>query len=217
MAGVYSPAQPRPVIQVSCITHREDPIYRGALTGVRIPGGMDEMFVIAMNGLSVLLWNTLQAQDIPGVLDVAAGSMAVVKIRKTYQGQARQVAAAIWGSKLALTWAKIVVVVEEGVNIHDPLAVQAAIATHLDPSRDIVTYPLQLGSYADPSLSLEAQDVDEYGSGLVDRVLIDATVNWTTHPRRQVWGGRRLPSPSDDHFPEAAATVAARWPEYGIS
>jgi len=216
-AGVYSTAQMRPVIQVSCITHREDPIYRAALTGVRIPGGMDEMFVIAMNGLSVLLWNVLESQDIPGVLDVAAGSMAVVKIHKTYQGQARQIAAAIWGSKLALTWAKIVVVVEDDVNIHDPLAVQAAIATHLDPSRDIVTYPLQMGSYADPSLSLESQNVDEYGSGLMDRLLIDATVNWTTHPRREVWGGRRLPLPSDDHFPAVAEAVAERWPEYGIS
>lgn len=216
-AGVYSTPQPRPVIRVSCITHREDPIYRAALTGVRIPRGMDEMFVIAMNGLSVLLWNALEAQDIPGVLDVAAGSMAVVKIRKTYQGQARQIAAAIWGSKLALTWAKIVVVVEDDVDIHDPLAVQAAIATHLDPARGVVTYPLQMGSYADPALSLESQDVDEYGSGLMDRLLIDATVNWTSHPRREVWGGRRLPLPSDDHFPEVAAAVEARWAQYGIS
>jgi UbiD family decarboxylase len=159
----------------------------------------------------------LESQDIPGVLDVAAGALAVVKIRKTYQGQARQIAAAIWGSRLALTWAKIVVVVEEDVNIHEPLAVQAAIATHLDPSQGIVTYPLQLGSYADPSLSLESQNVDEYGSGLMDRLLIDATVNWTTHPRREVWGGRRLPLPSDDHFPDVAQAVAQRWPEYGIS
>jgi UbiD family decarboxylase len=216
-AGVYSTPQPRPVIQVSCISHRTDPIYRAALTGVRIPGGMDEMFVIAMNGLAALLWNVLEAQDIPGVLDVAVGSMAVVKIKKTYQGQPRQIAAAIWGSKLALTWAKIVVVVEDGVDIHDPLALQAAIATHLDPARGIVTYPLQMGSYADPALSLESQNVDEYGSGLMDRLLIDATVDWTSHPRRAVWGGRRLPLPSDDHFSEIEAMVAKRWPEYGIS
>jgi len=216
-AGCYSVPQRRPVIQVDCITHRHDPIYRGALTGIPIPGAFnDEMYIIASCGIPPLLRNILEDQDIPGVVDLQLGSMTVVRIRKTYQGQARQIAAAIWGSRPGLYLAKIIVVVEDDIDIRNPTAVQAAIAQNVNPSRGVIIYPMQAGSYADPALSMEEKDEQEYDAGLQDRLLIDATVDWTTHPRHMEWDWQRVPPSSADHFPEMLEKVDHRLNDYGV-
>ena len=102
--GYYSLPRKRPVVNVSCITHRNDPIFRGSIL---------ESGTIIRLGAAALLWNGLEQQDIPGILDVAVGSITAIKIHKTYQGQARQIAAAIWGSRTAITMAKAIVVVDD--------------------------------------------------------------------------------------------------------
>ena len=207
--GYYGLARKRPVVQVSCVTHRDDPIFRGAI---------NESLTIMRLGASAVIWNMLEDQDIPGILDVAAGSVTAIKIHKTYQGQARQIAAAIWGSRSSITAAKFIVVVDEetGLDIGDPAQLQMAMTRHLDPSNGIVVYPLQLGTPVDPAMASEMQDEIEYGQGVSSKVLIDATVDWTTHPRREEWGGRRLSPSCFVPTPEVAETVARRWQEYAI-
>ena len=215
--GFYSTPASRPVIQVECITHRDDPIYRGALTGVPGPGNAnDEMWVIVGHGVPPILWNVFEQQDVPGVIDFDLGAVLAIMINKTYQGQARQIAAAVWGSKLGFNVGKIIVVTENNIDIHNPAAVQTAIARNVIPSRDIIVYPMQVGSYVDPALAFQSQDVMEYGTGLQEKCLIDATVDWTTHPRRGIWQGHRLPPESTDHFAGIAETVAAKWSAYGL-
>jgi len=207
--GYYGLARKRPVVKVSCITHRNDPTFRGAI---------NESLTIMRLGASAVVWNMLEDQDIPGILDVAVGSVSVIKIHKTYQGQARQIAAAIWGSRSSITAAKFILVVDEetGVDIGDPAQVLGAMTRHMDPTNGIVVYPLQLGTPVDPAMASEMQDEIEYGQGVSSKVLIDATVDWTTHPRRQEWGGRRLSPSCFVPTPEVAATVARRWGEYDI-
>jgi UbiD family decarboxylase len=207
--GYYSLARPRPVINVSCITHRNDPIFRGSIL---------ESGTIIRLGAAALVWNVLEQQDIPGILDVAVGSVTVIKIHKTYQGQARQVAAAIWGSRTSITMAKAILVVddENEIDIADPAQVQMALTRHLEPSRGIVIYPLQIGPPVDPSLSADEQDEIEYGQALSSKLLIDGTVDWTSHPRREEWGGRRLSPNCFIPEPEVSEKVARRWTEYGI-
>jgi len=207
--GYYSLPRKRPVVNVSCITHRNDPIFRGAIL---------ESGTIFRFGASALLWNTLEQQDIPGILDVTAGAITAIRIHKTYQGQARQIAAAIWGSRSTITTAKVVLVIddENDVDIADPLQLQAALARHLEPSRGVVVFPQQIGPPVDPALSAEEQDEIEYGQALSSKLLIDATVDWTTHPRRPYWGGRRLSPNCFVPTAEVSATVARRWAEYGV-
>ncbi len=211
--GYYSQPEERPVIKVDGITYRSDPIYRGSLAGV---GTVTEDMVIFFSGLPAIMWNTLELQGIPGILDIVPMPVVVVKIRKTYQGQPRQIAAALWGSKTAVNLGKVIMVVEEDVDINNPRALLGALLSRVDPERGVVVYPMNMGSSSDPALSLEEGADMRYGSGIGSKLLIDATVDWTTHPVRGEWGGRRLPPIPSHHFPEAAELVERKWQEYGF-
>jgi len=209
-SGYYGRGRKRPVVKVECITHRNDAIFRGAI---------NESSAMIGAGIEALAWNVLERQDMAGVLEVAAvGPMLAVKIRKTYQGQARHVAAAIWGSRLAITMAKIIIVVDEerAVDIRDPMMLWGAVSMHVDAAKGIVVYPMQVGTVVDQSLSSDEQDELEYGDGLVNKLLIDATVDWTKHRRDEYWGGRRLPPDSNMPFPGMPEQVQKRWKEYGL-
>jgi len=214
--GFYGEQRKRPVMKVDCITFRNDPVYVGALTGISRPGraGTDGDTVIYM-GLAAIMWNTLELQGIPGILDIVPAPITAVKIHKTYQGQPRQVAAALWGARLSTNSAKVVIVVEEDVDINDPRQLLRAILHHVDPARDVVVFPIELGEM-DPALSYEANDQLKYGAALQNKMLIDATVDWTTHPVREEWGKRRLPPTCIEPLPELVELVQKRWEEYGL-
>lgn len=214
--GFYGERRMRPVMKVDCITFRNDPIYVGALTGVSKPGVVvsDEATAIYM-GLSSVMWNTLELQGIPGILDIVPAPITVVKIHKTYQGQPRHVAAALWGARLSINSAKIIMVVEKDVDIHDPRQLLRAMLLHVDPARDLIVFPIELGEL-DPALSSEAEDELRYGAALQNKLLIDATIDWTTHPVRKEWGGRRLPPTCTEPLPEMVELVQKRWNEYGL-
>jgi len=107
-------------------------------------------------------------------------------------------------------------VVEEEVDIHNMRALQLAIQTYVDPAKDIVVFPLNLGSSLDVSLAYEDRDELVYGAGLQSKVLIDATIDWVTHPLRKEWGNRRLPPTCTEQLPEIEKLVETRWQEYGL-
>ncbi len=211
--GYYSRPEKRPVIKVDCITYRNEPIYRASLAGV---GAVTEDMVIFFSGMPAIMMNTLELQGIPGVLDVVPMPIVVVKIQKTYQGQPRQIAASLWGSKISVNMAKIIMVVEEDVDINNPRALFGAFLSRVDPEKDLIVYPINMGSSGDPALELEDGADMRYGSGIGSKLLIDATLDWTTHSPRREWDGRRLPPTVTHHFPEIAELVNNRWAEYGF-
>ena len=61
----------------------------------------------------------------------------IVSIRKRFPGHARKVMYAIWGLGL-LSLSKSVVVVDEGVNVHDYEEVFFHVCANVDPKRDVV-------------------------------------------------------------------------------
>ena len=213
--GYYGTAAKRPVVQVDCITHRTDPIYRGNLEGLK-PGMVNEDAASAYVTMSAVVWDVLEANSIPGIIDLVAAPWTIVKIRKTYQGQARQIAAALWGSRVAVNFGKTVMVVEEDVDIHSLSSLQLAVQTYVDPIKDVIAFPLQLGSSLDVNLSSEDRNELLYGAGRQNKLLIDATIDWEKHPVREEWGNRRLPPTCTEQLPEIEELVASRWQEYGI-
>jgi len=213
--GYYGMSRKRPVIKVDCITFRNDPVFRGNLEGIKA-GIVNETAVTAYEAYSAVMWDILEAQGIPGILDVVPAPWTIVKIHKTYQGQARHIAAALWGSRLAVNVSKTVMVVEGGVDIQNMRALQLATQTYVDPARDIVVFPLNLGSSLDVSLAFEDRDEMVYGASLQNKVLIDATIDWATHPLREEWGNRRLPPTCTEQLPEIKRLVETRWQEYGL-
>ncbi len=212
--GFYGEAMMRPVIKVNCITFRNDPILRGTLNGLPI-GVIGEVNIIGTFAHNALLWNILESQGVPGVKDVISGPWTIVRIHKIERGQARRIAAALWGSQMGIYFHEIVVVVEEDVDIRNFREVQWAILNYVDPKKDIVVFPATGGDPLNPSQLAEDKDELKYGAGKINRLLIDATIDWDTHPKRKEWGNKRFP-PRCTEPSDALELVKRRWSEYGF-
>lgn len=209
---------PTPVLRVTGITHRDDPVLRGSLEGMR-PGFLVEDSMVNY-ARSAIAWNLLDSLGIRGITDVwmsqvTNGTNIVVQIRKAYRGHAQQVAAALWGTSGSIWFYKNVMVVEEDIDIHDAQALDWALAYRVNAGLgDITFYGPTLGSPLDPSTPPEKSNMAKYGSGEWTRVLVDATRSWELEPRPE-WGGRHYPA-INTIAPELEAQIASRWPEYGI-
>jgi 4-hydroxy-3-polyprenylbenzoate decarboxylase len=210
---------PRPAIQVTCVTHRSDPIFRGTPEGV-LPASSSENSVMSSVQRAAIAWNILTAAGIHGITDVFVhpitnGTNVCIQIHKHYQGQPKQIAAALWGSGAAQYRYKNVIVVEEDIDVSSYEQLDWAIAYRVNAGHgDIVVFPGIFGSPIDPSTPLEERDVNRLGSGLWNRVLVDATRSWEFEPRPE-WGGERFP-PTVQPAPEDEARVLERWKDYGL-
>jgi 4-hydroxy-3-polyprenylbenzoate decarboxylase len=210
---------PRPTIEVTCITHRNDPILRGTQEG-NMPNSYSENAVISSAQRAGIAWNILIAAGIPGVLDVYAdpitcGINIYIKIRKQYQAQPKQIAAALWGAGAGQGRYKHVFVFEDDIDVTSYEQMDWAIAYRVNAGHGgIVISPGLLGHALDPSTPLEERDVEQLGAGIWNRVLIDATRNWS-FKRRPEWNNERFP-PTVAPAPEDEALVLERWKEYGF-
>jgi UbiD family decarboxylase len=210
---------PRPTMRVTCITHRRDPIFRGCLEGT-LPGSYSENSVMSSVQRAAIAWNILTAAGIPGIRDVFVppitnGVNIIVQIKKAYQGQPKQIAAALWGNSAAQYRYKHVTVVEEDIDPSSYEQVDWAFAHRVNAGEDgIVVFPGIFGSPIDPSTPMADRDVSRLGTGLWNRVLIDATRSWKFE-RRPEWGNERFP-PTVRPAPEDETRVRQRWEEYGL-
>lgn len=210
---------PKPVIEVSCVTHRDDPILRGTLEGAR-PGFPSEDSALCAYSWSAIAWNMLEDVGVGGVTDVwlppvSTGTNIVVQIEKRYRGHAQQVATALWGSGAGQWFFKNVMVVEEDIDIRDPVALDWAFAFRVNAGQgQLLTFGPTFGSVLDPSTPRQQANPQKYGTGCWTRVLIDATRNWEFDPNPN-WGGRRYP-PINTLPVELEARIRDRWSEYGI-
>ncbi len=213
-------ASPKPVLRVTCITHRDRPILRGALEGAR-PGFPSEDSPLCAFSWSAIAWNMLEDSGVAGVTDVwmppvSTGTNIVIQVHKQYRGHAQQVADALWGTSAAQWFFKNVMVVEEDIDIRDPVALDWAMAFRVNAERgDVMTHGPTFGSYLDPSVPLDVANPAKYATGRWTRLLIDATRSWELEPS-PVYGGKRFP-PVNTIAPELEEKIRARWAEYGIA
>lgn len=188
------------------MTHRDDPIYEGGVGTATAHPGFRSISV------SAFAWNLLEEAGVPGIVDVwsppiTAGKMVIVQIRKTYRGQAKQVAAALWGTTAAQDAFKHVMVVEEDIDLRSQAQLDWALTFRVNAAEnDIVIFPGTPGSPLDPAVPLEQRDVLKYGCGKWARVLFDCTRNWEHSP---------LPSPIT--FGESLSSLPRPWTDYGIA
>ncbi len=151
--GFYSLPDRYPVFTVTAITHRRDPIYPTTIVG--LPPQEDYYMGKATERIFLPLLKTL----VPDIIDYdlpmfgVFHSCAFVKIRKEYPLQARRVMHAIWGAG-QMAWTKMIVVVDENVDVHDQNAVLFHLAANCDPGRDIevINGPLDILDHAAPRL-----------------------------------------------------------------
>ena len=122
---------------------------------------------------------------------------------------------ALWGSSAGQWFFKNVLVVEEDIDIRDPLALEWAIAFRVNAGMEqIMMVGPTFGSPLDPSVSHDVLDIPHFRTGKWTRVLVDATRNWELAPNPD-WDGQSFP-PVGKLETELEEKVRDRWQEYGI-
>lgn len=134
--GFYSLPDRYPLLEVTAVTHRRDPIYPTTVVG--LPPQEDYFMGKATERLFLPLLKTL----VPDIIDYdlpmfgAFHNCAFIKIRKEYPLQARRVMHAIWGAG-QMAWTKMIVIVDHDVDVHDHDAVMFHLCANVDPARDL--------------------------------------------------------------------------------
>lgn len=174
--GFYSLDDDYPVFHIDCITTRKDPIYPTTIVG---PPPMEDYY---MGRAIERIFLPLMRMQIPEIRDMAMPAEGVfhnlmlLSIRKSYPGQARKVMHAIWGLGQAM-FTKVIVVVDEDVDVQNYSEVAWRALNNIDPERDIefVHGPVD---------SLDhASRLPDFGS----KMGIDATKKWPQEGFQRRW------------------------------
>ncbi len=198
--GYYNAVERFPVFRLSAVTMRARPIYLSTFTG-RPP---DEPSILgeALNEVFI----PLLQQQFPEIVDFwlppegCSYRIAVVSIRKAYPGHAKRAMMAVWSFLRQFMYTKFVIVVDDDIDARNWKDVMWAIATRMDPVRDITLVdhtPIDYLDFASPE------------SGLGGKVGLDATAKMPPETRRD-WGRPIRMSE------EVVAEVTRRWSEYGL-
>ena len=111
---------------------------------------------------------------------------------------------------------KMVVVVDEDIDVFDDEAVEWALAYRVNAEAgDVQIAHGCIGSMLDPSSPLEERDTVKYGQGAWSPVLLDATIDWNLKKEAQ-YGNQRFPPWASDIAPAMAKLVERKWKEYGL-
>ncbi len=197
--GFYSLADWYPRMHVSAVTMKRKPLYPATLVG-RPP--MEDYW---LGHATERIFLPLLKLTVPEIVDYhmpAAGifhNLVFVSIDKQYPGQAYKVMHALWGQGL-MSLAKVLVIVDKDVNVHDPDEVWWVALNHIDPQRDVefVRGPVDVLDHASQQFS--------FGS----KMGIDGTRKWPEEGFTREWPDR---IEMDD---ETKRRVDEMWPGLGL-
>ncbi|WP_297507390.1 UbiD family decarboxylase [Thermococcus sp.] len=140
-----------PVFHAERLYYRDDPIYYGSVVGK--PPLEDAVIGKAIERIFLPLMRMV----LPEVVDVnfpeygVFQGVAVVSIKKRYPGQGKKVLNALWGTgQMALT--KAIIVVSEDIDVHDINQVIWAVASFVNPERDVLIIPNAHTDALDPAV-----------------------------------------------------------------
>lgn len=197
--GYYSLADDYPVFHITCITHRKNPIYSSTIVG-KPP--MEDCFLAKATErifLPVLQMSLPEILDINLPLEGVFHNCVVVSIKKTYPQQAKKVMHAIWGMG-QMMFTKMIIVVDEHVNVQDMNEVWWRVYNNIDARRDIVMVdgPLDVLDHSSP--------MPNWGT----KVGIDATKAWPTEGYTREW-------PAEiEMSADVKKMVDQKWAELGL-
>ncbi|MDQ8022913.1 MAG: 4-hydroxy-3-polyprenylbenzoate decarboxylase [Moraxellaceae bacterium] len=198
--GYYNEVAEFPVFTIERITMRRNPIYHSTYTGK--PPDEPAMLGVALNEVFVPLLQRQFTEITDFYLPPEGCSyrLAVVSMRKQYPGHAKRVMFGVWSFLRQFMYTKIIIVVDEDVNIRDWKEVIWAMTTRVDARRDTLMVddtPIDYLDFASPK------------SGLGSKMGIDATNKWPGETDRE-WG---RPIVMDEAVKQR---VDAMWSELGL-
>lgn len=215
--GYYGDVEARPVMRVECLTYRNNPTFAGLIAGAS-PGRYPSDGHWLRYFWPAVIWNGLEDAGITGITDISFDGwpeILKVQIHKSYQAHAQHLACALWGLKFANNGGKLLIVVDDDIDIRDRSAIDWALCYRVNPAMGAIAFFDTLGCALDPSIPVEQKNIAKYGQAMWRRTLIDATINWALEPRPE-YGGRRYPPVGTEPSPRMQATVKRRWQEYGF-
>ncbi len=147
--GTYSEPKPAPVLEVTAITMRRGGFYQNTLTGMP----MTENHWMMQPGATAMAYREAYkiTPEVRAVNLTPGGTTrhhVVVAIKKRHPAEARNVMLALLAAPLG---AKQVIVVDEDIDVFDPLQVEWAVNTRVQPDRDVVILPNLYSPTLDPS------------------------------------------------------------------
>ncbi len=183
--GYLSPPDNAPVFEVAAVTHRKNPIY------LAINGYGRETIMLRKYVLEASLLKAVQPA-VPIVIDaeMTAGGLhrfhAIVQVRKSLPAHEGLQRNAIFAAFAALKDLDLVIVVDDDIDIRNPLDVEYALATRMEASRDLIVMAEARGH----------EYIRVGRNGIRAKLGIDATVPLEDRPRFQ-----RM------HFEDTAVTL----------
>ncbi len=203
-----------PYFNVTCITHRKNPIYNAFISQF-CPSESSKLKVM---GNEPTLYKFLRHDCGLPVVDVAfpeiCGSRpyCVIKMRKSHPARVWQ---ALHGTVAFAPTHKIIIAVDEDIDPRDPESVIWALAFRMQPHRDIRILQGMIASL-DPSVAPPGTPKEYPVPSGASALLIDATRKWDYPPvslpkkqfmerARQIWEEEGLPK------------LSAKEPWYGYS
>ena len=161
LTETYDVIRNEPVFELKAITHRKDAIWQALL-----PGALEHKLLMGMPR-EPTIYNKVN-QVVPCVdVNVNPGGCswlhAIVKIHKTEEEDGmKAIEAAMDGHRSC----KHVYIVDDDIDIYNPLEVEWAMATRFQGHRDMVIYPDQPGSSLDPSSDSSTHHTTKIGFDL---------------------------------------------------
>lgn len=161
---VYGPVSENPIVTITCISHRINPIYQNIIGGT-----VEEHALLAVSMEARILENLRRVSPRVITLNLLPNFMNCVVMVDDFPPVQRGLGKNIILATLAEPWIKYVVVVNKDVNIDDPNEVNWALSTRADLSKDLLLIEGTLGFVMDPSRKTKHDPVTKIG--------IDATVD----------------------------------------
>lgn len=148
--GCYSEAKQAPVVKVTAITMRQNPIWQTALTGMPVT----ENHTLIEYGNAAVVYREVKkiVPEVKGINLTPGGTFrhhVVISIKKRAENEARNVILALLSMGIGL---KQVIVVDDDIDPFDPLQVDWAMATRFQADKDAIIIPRIACSTLDPSV-----------------------------------------------------------------
>ena len=198
--GVYSLADTYPTFHVQCMTHRRNPIYPATVVGK--PPMEDAWLGKATERIFLPLLQMVVPEIVDMNLPVEGGfqNLAIVSIRKSYPGQGKKVMNALWGLGHMMMLTRVLIIVDEDVDVQNARTVAWFVLNNLDAQHDIVMMPGPVDDL----------DHASYTPALGMKIGVDATRKSAAEGYTRQW-------PPDMIMDDATRElVTKRWKEYGL-
>lgn len=166
LTGTADKVRQQPIIEIKCITHRQNPIYQTILAGRN-----EHKFLMGMPKEPTIFNEVNKVCECQDVYITPGGCSwlhAVVQIKKKNADDGKKAIAAAFEGHKSL---KHCVVVDDDINIYDPHDVEWAISTRFQADKNAVILSNQPGSSLDPS-----GDLSEGKKATTSKAGLDATV-----------------------------------------